>query len=495
MDEILNDFRLFGLDPKASREDLKEAYKRLVKQWHPDRLAQDMGNLKLAEEKIKEINIAYARLKVYLETPGSDTPGGSVRGRTTVQKRAMTAREFYDRAVELVKEGKYQEATEELGRAIKKDANYAEAYRYRGFLFSLLGFELRAEKDLKQAEALGIGIIPKDSRYEAKSTPSPEPANPTYPSGSVPSIEINLDVSLAEGLSPISAMALSAHQRTLAIGHGDGTISLWNMKTRRLFHTLGGPGSKVTGLKFSDDHQILFSGSEDGTVRLWNLSDGNFIKSLKTHQGAVTGLEVCSLRKLLITTGSDGAARVWDLKKTVLLRQLLSLEGPVSSMALNNTGEIALCGTHDGSIRFCHTLRGGLVKWLEGHSRAVSALAFTRDNRWFASASVDGQVRVWAFPSGDRPQVVAKAEQAVNGLTFWPNQPLLCGTSSDGQLRVWHRESGILTTAVQAHGNGPNQVLALAEGCFLTAGGDGAIRQWRGNVGLAGARSHPTGDR
>jgi tetratricopeptide (TPR) repeat protein len=170
----------------------------------------------------------------------------------------MTAREFYDRAVELVKDGKYQEATEELGRAIKKDANYAEAYRYRGFLFSLLGFELRAEKDLKQAEALGIGIIPKDFRYQPKppprsSSPSPGPVNQTHTYPSAPSTQINLEFSLAEGLNPISAMAASAHQRTLAIGHGDGTISLWNLKTRRLFHTLGGHGSQVTALRFSDD--------------------------------------------------------------------------------------------------------------------------------------------------------------------------------------------------------------------------------------------------
>ena len=493
MDEILDDFQLFGLDPKASRQDLKEAYKRLVKQWHPDRLAHDLSKVKLAEEKIKVINIAYARLKVYLEAPVSVAPGTSARGATAIKKRAMTAREFYDRAVELVKDGKYQEATEELGRAIKKDANYAEAYRYRGFLFSLLGFELRAEKDLKQAEALGIGIIPKDSRYQPKppprsSSPSSESVNHTHthPSASVPSTQINLEFPLAEGLNPISAMAASAHQRTLAIGHGDGTIALWNLKTRRLFHTLGGHGGQVTALRFSDDHQILFSGSEDGTVRLWSLSDGNFIKSLNTHQGAVTAIEVCHLRKLLITTGSDGAARVWDLKKSILLRQLLSLEGPVSSMALNATGEITLCGAHDGSIRFCHTLRGGIVKWVEGHSSAVSALAFSRDNQWFASASVDGQVMVWAFPSGDRSQVMAKAGQAVNCLTFWPDQPLLCGTDSHGQLRVWHRPSGILTTAVQAHGKGTTHLLALAQGWFLTAGWDGAIHQWRGDVGQAG---------
>ncbi len=63
MDNFATYYDLFNLRPEASHQDLKAAYKRLVKQWHPDRFASDPVNLRIAEEKIKTINIAYEALK------------------------------------------------------------------------------------------------------------------------------------------------------------------------------------------------------------------------------------------------------------------------------------------------------------------------------------------------------------------------------------------------------------------------------------------------
>lgn len=55
----MNYYEILGVDRNVSPKDLKKAYKRLAKQWHPD-LNRD--NLKVAEEKMREINIAYDTL-------------------------------------------------------------------------------------------------------------------------------------------------------------------------------------------------------------------------------------------------------------------------------------------------------------------------------------------------------------------------------------------------------------------------------------------------
>ena len=52
-------FRILGLDPSASLSEVKTRYKELVKVHHPDRNGGD----KLAEEKLKDINDAYATLR------------------------------------------------------------------------------------------------------------------------------------------------------------------------------------------------------------------------------------------------------------------------------------------------------------------------------------------------------------------------------------------------------------------------------------------------
>lgn len=56
---------ILGVTPETSARDIRKAYLRLVKKWHPDKYARDpRGQLK-AQEKLKEINEAYALLKDY----------------------------------------------------------------------------------------------------------------------------------------------------------------------------------------------------------------------------------------------------------------------------------------------------------------------------------------------------------------------------------------------------------------------------------------------
>ncbi|MBZ5523709.1 MAG: J domain-containing protein [Acidobacteriia bacterium] len=58
---------VLGLNPGASSGEVRRAYLLLVKRWHPDQFAQDSSLQHKAEEKLKEINEAYAILR----DPGS----------------------------------------------------------------------------------------------------------------------------------------------------------------------------------------------------------------------------------------------------------------------------------------------------------------------------------------------------------------------------------------------------------------------------------------
>ena len=57
--ELQKSLRLFNLKPSADFAEVKSSYRRLVKEWHPDRYPDDPGMRLIAEERIKEINIAY----------------------------------------------------------------------------------------------------------------------------------------------------------------------------------------------------------------------------------------------------------------------------------------------------------------------------------------------------------------------------------------------------------------------------------------------------
>jgi hypothetical protein len=57
------DYELLGLNPTASPEEARNAYKALVKRWHPDRFPEQSPEQLWAEEKLKAINGAYQRIR------------------------------------------------------------------------------------------------------------------------------------------------------------------------------------------------------------------------------------------------------------------------------------------------------------------------------------------------------------------------------------------------------------------------------------------------
>jgi molecular chaperone DnaJ len=57
----MNPYEVLGVSENASEEEIKKAYKELVKKYHPDKY-QDNPLADLAEEKLQEVNEAYDML-------------------------------------------------------------------------------------------------------------------------------------------------------------------------------------------------------------------------------------------------------------------------------------------------------------------------------------------------------------------------------------------------------------------------------------------------
>lgn len=62
MNEIQTALKTLGLDESATASQIREAYRDLVKVWHPDRFQHDVKLQKKAEETLKSINRSYELL-------------------------------------------------------------------------------------------------------------------------------------------------------------------------------------------------------------------------------------------------------------------------------------------------------------------------------------------------------------------------------------------------------------------------------------------------
>jgi hypothetical protein len=58
-------YQVLEIEPGASQDEIKQAYKDLTSVWHPDRFFNNPRLRQKAEEKLKRINVAYEFLKSY----------------------------------------------------------------------------------------------------------------------------------------------------------------------------------------------------------------------------------------------------------------------------------------------------------------------------------------------------------------------------------------------------------------------------------------------
>jgi curved DNA-binding protein CbpA len=65
---LRSDFAELGLPFGASADECKQAYKRLLKQHHPDRHGGHPENMKKATEKAARINAAFDRIERWRKT-------------------------------------------------------------------------------------------------------------------------------------------------------------------------------------------------------------------------------------------------------------------------------------------------------------------------------------------------------------------------------------------------------------------------------------------
>jgi len=66
--EIKKSFEILELDPNASVDEAKQAYKDIVNVWHPDRFSHNSRLKEKAEKKLKEVNVAYETVNSFLSS-------------------------------------------------------------------------------------------------------------------------------------------------------------------------------------------------------------------------------------------------------------------------------------------------------------------------------------------------------------------------------------------------------------------------------------------
>jgi molecular chaperone DnaJ len=160
---MINDpYKILGVSPNATDEEIKQAYRRLAKQYHPDRNPGDAE----AARKMQQVNAAYEQIKNpekaqqnhgYGSSYGSygyDPFGGSYQ-RSHSQSQGDS---YQQAAYNYIRYGRYREALQALSNCTERNARW---YYLSALANSALGNQITALEHIKRA----VSMEPDNPEY------------------------------------------------------------------------------------------------------------------------------------------------------------------------------------------------------------------------------------------------------------------------------------------------------------------------------------------
>ena len=117
----MNPYEVLGIKQGATDEEIKAAYRSLVKKYHPDK-HQNNPLSDLAQEKLREINEAYDMLTGN-GNPRGNTGNGFQRSGFEENAKPGTAEWFYQAGINSINRGWYDDGIGKLQTAVSMSPN------------------------------------------------------------------------------------------------------------------------------------------------------------------------------------------------------------------------------------------------------------------------------------------------------------------------------------------------------------------------------------
>ena len=153
-------YKVLGVSPNATDEEIKQAYRRLAKKYHPDRNPGDAE----AAKKMQQVNAAYEQIKNPAKAQSNRTSGSyggygyDPFGGAWQRTQQASGDQYQQAAYNYICFGRYQEALNALNAAQQKNARW---YYLSALANDGLGNQVTALEHIRRA----VSMEPDNYQY------------------------------------------------------------------------------------------------------------------------------------------------------------------------------------------------------------------------------------------------------------------------------------------------------------------------------------------
>lgn len=490
-------YTILGLKPGASAQEIKQAYRQLAKQWHPDNFPRDPIQRQQAEEKIKQINVAYEALQLAdlsaatdsAQTPQTTQTASYTKPKTYTRPNSPEAQ--YNQAVELVQAGAYEDALSVLTQAIRLDPNYLAAYRCRAYVLSELGYEYRAASDFRKIKELELQQSTQTASAAARSSPhsatghhgaTHSQPNHSEPDSAQPNQPWQKRKTFSGHTDTVTSVVFSPNGNFLASGSCDRTIRIWQLSTERSIVLTTQHQDAIQSIAISPNGRLIASGSKDSTLELWDISTRQLVATLGRdatgHQDAVQAVAFSLDGRWLISGSCDRTVKIWNVQARTHHQTIKGYSGPIYDIAIHPNGYWFLAGSYDPYLRFRKLPVGNLALSLQEESRYITSVAFSPSGL----LAIGGlrTIRFWDIQQRHKIRMLNAHADAILALAFSPDGHYLVSGGYDGTAKLWDMQAMTEVMTLE-QGQYPIHTVAYSPDgqSILTAGEQQQITLWQ----------------
>jgi WD40 repeat protein/serine/threonine protein kinase len=281
----------------------------------------------------------------------------------------------------------------------------------------------------------------------------------------------------------IWAVTFSPDGKQVAASLANGSIRIWDLKSRQVVLTLCGHFHVVHGIDFSPRENLLASGNNDGTILLWDSKTGTVLRKLTGHTVEVQDVRFSPDGRRLYSVSADDLVIVWDPATGQALRTLRGHKDLVYQVAVSPDGRKLASASLDGTVKVWDEATGQELLTFPNQASGALCVAFSPDGRRLASGGWDMTVQLWGPETGQVERTLRGNTSQVRGVVFSPDGRRLVSTSNDGVIRLWDTGSGHELLTLRDHTAMVRRAAFSPDGRLLVTGSwDTTLKLWDGGL-------------